>query len=195
MENQKKTKSEIEVLSEGLKDSEKLKKDLNQPINRLQKLEKELKECQREKAEFLKGWQRSRADFLNYKKEEAERIKEFLEYGNESLILEILPILDSFEEASRLNFLPENLEEQEKEKINQIIQGFLQIKKQLEDFLKGQGLQRIEVLEKQFDPNFHEALEQVEIRDKSPGTIIEEVQAGYMYKGRLLRPARVKVAR
>ena len=60
---------------------------------------KELTECLKQKEEYLKGWQRARADFLNYKKEEAERVKGILKYANEDLILKILPVLDNFEKV------------------------------------------------------------------------------------------------
>lgn len=154
---------------------------------KIEDLKKKLEDCEKLKQDYLAGWQRSRADFLNYKKEEAERIKGLLEYGNESLILELLPILDNFEKAAKE--LPGNLKD------NDYVEGLLQIRKQIEDFLKGQGIEKIEVLGKNFDPNFHEVLEEIEHKNKEPGTVIEQVQAGYMFKGKLLRPAKVKVVR
>jgi len=146
---------------------------------------RELEECQKLKEEYLAGWQRARADFLNYKKEEMERIGEFFKYANLNLILKFLPILDNFEIAEKK--LPENL----KADVN--IKGFLQIKNQILDFLKNQGVEEIKSIGEKFDPNFHEVVEEVEVKDKEPGTIIEEIQKGYKINGRLLRPARIKV--
>ena len=160
-----------------------------------EELHKKIEELEKQKSEYLAGWQRSRADFLNYKKEEIERIEEILKYGGEEFILKILPILDNFDLAARQTFPLENLSGQEKEKINQVIQGFLQIKNQLEDFLKNQGVEEVKTTGEKFDPNIHEATEQVELKGKESGIIIEEIQKGYKINGRLLRPAKVKVVK
>ena len=145
---------------------------------------KKLAECQKEKDEYLKGWQRARADFLNYKKEEAERVKGILKYANEDLVFKILPILDNFEKAGES--VPDDLKD------NQYLKGILQIKIQLRDLLKNQGVKEIESLGKKFDPNFHEVVEEVEKEGES-GTIIEEIQKGYLIEDKLIRPSRVKV--
>ena len=124
------------------------------------------------------------------------RIREILKYANIDLILKILPILDNFEKAAHQNFLPENLSGQEKEKINQVNQGYLQIKRQLQDFLKNQGVEEIKSLNEKFDPNFHEIVEPAlaeAAAGKESGTIIEEVQKGYLLNGKVLRPAKVKI--
>jgi len=161
----------------------------------IEDLKKQIEEYQKQKEEYLAGWQRERADFLNYKKEEMERIKGFMVYAGMELVLKILPILDNFEIATRQNFPSENLSGQEKERIKKVIEGFLQIKRQLQDFLKSQGVEEIKAIGEKFDPNFHEAIGQVEAKDKQPGTIIEEIQKGYKINGRLLRPAKVKVTK
>ena len=135
----------------------------------------------------MKGWQRARADFLNYKKEEAERMKKILEYANEDLVLKILPILDNFEKAEE--------EASNEFKNNQYFKGILQIKNQLQDFLKNQGVREIESLGKKFDPNLHEAVEEVEMKDKESNLVIEEVQKGYLLEDKLLRPAKVRISK
>ena len=153
----------------------------------IEKLKKEIEECQRLKNEYLAGWQRERADFLNYKKDEMERISEILKYANEGLILKFLPILDNFEIAEKK--LPEELKE------NDNVKGLLMIKKQIFEFLKSQGLEEIKSEGEKFDPHFMEVLEEVEIKDKESGVVIEEVQRGYKINGRLLRPAKVKITK
>lgn len=150
-------------------------------------LKKQLEECQKQKDEYLAGWQRARADFLNHKKGEIERIEEILKYAGEELILGILPILDNFDLAEKK--LPENLKKEED------VRGLLQIRFQIQDFLKNQGVEEIESLGKKFDPNFQEAIEEVETNDKDSGLVVEEIQKGYKMNGRLLRPARVKVSK
>ena len=156
-------------------------------IEELKKLREKLDECQKLKDEYLAGWQRARADFLNYQKEELERIGELIKYADTGLILKILPILDNFELAEKK--LPENL----KADVN--VKGILQIKNQILDFLKNQGVEEIKSVGERFDPNFHEVIESVEVKDKESGVVIEEIQKGYKIHGRLLRPAKVRVTK
>lgn len=159
----------------------------------IEELRKELEECEKQKCEYLSCWQRERADFLNYKKGELERVGELLKCANEGFILKTITILDNFEIAARQNFPSENLSGQEKERIKKVIEGFLQIKKQLQDFLKAQGVEEIKSIGEKFNPNFHEVIGEVEVKDKEKGIIIEEIQKGYKINGRLLRPAKVKI--
>ena len=147
---------------------------------------KELEKCEKEKEEYLAGWQRARADFLNYKKDETERTQQALRGQNEDLILEILLVLDSFERAE---------EGVEKEKDNKFIKGFLQIKAQLQGFLNYQKVEEIEAVGKKFDPSFHEAIAEVENAKEESGIVIEELQKGYMLNGKVLRPAKVKISK
>lgn len=149
--------------------------------------QKKIEECEKLKDEYLAGWQRARADFLNYKKEEMERIGELLKYGNEEFVLKILPILDNFEIAEKK--LPEDLKKDDN------VKGLLMPKSQLQDFLKSQGLEEIKSIGEKFDPNFHEIVEGVEMKDKESGIIIEEIQKGYTINGRLLRPAKIKISK
>ena len=150
-------------------------------------LKQKLEECEKSRDEYLAGWQRAKADFLNYKKEEAERTKEILDYVQKEFILRILPILDNF-------YLAEN-QVSEDLKNNADVDGLLKIKNQFQEFLKNQGIEEIETNEKEFDPNFHEAVEQVEVKGKDSNIIIEEIEKGYILKGKVIRPARVKVSK
>jgi molecular chaperone GrpE len=166
-------------------------------------LKKKLEECEKKSSDYLAGWQRAKADFINYKKQELKRLEDFLKYAEQGFLLNILPILDNFEITEKK--LPEEL----KDEAN--VKGMLQIKNQIIDFLKTQGIEEIKSVGEKFDPNFHEAVEQIKEKDKEPGTImgeedksssstfpsgqvIEEVQKGYKINGQLLRPAKVKVA-
>jgi len=164
---------------------DKIKKDA--PEQSDEKLS-ELEELKNKSEEYLNGWKRERADFLNYKKEEAERISSLVKYSNEDLILKLIPILDNFNLASK------HISDQ----------GFLQIKKQLEDLLAKEGIEAIEVLDKPFDPNTMEIVAEV---DRGPASIHvpadaegsgvakEEVQKGYTLNGKLIRPAKVKITK
>jgi molecular chaperone GrpE len=150
-------------------------------------LEKQLAECQRLKDQYLAGWQRARAELLNYKKEEMERIGNLIKYASEGLILKILPILDNFEIAEKK--LPKEL------KNDKNIKGILQIKTQLQEFLRNQGVEEIKCVGEKFDPQFHEVVEEIEVKDKEPGIVVEEVQKGYKFHERVLRPAKVKISK
>lgn len=153
----------------------------------IEKLKKQLEDCQKQKEEYLAGWQRSRADFINYKKEEKDRITQLSSYFNTDLILKLLPILDNLNLAEKK--IPENLRK------NENIKGLLQIKIQIQDFLKNQGVKEIESLGKKFDPNLHEVVGEVEIKDQESGIIIEEAQKGYLLNNEVIRPAKVKISK
>jgi len=159
-----------------------IKKELN-----IEELKKQLEECRKLKDEYLAGWQRERAELLNYKKEEMERIGEILKYADVGLVLKVLPILDNFEMAEKN--LPENLKNDEN------VKGILQIKNQILDFLKSQEVEEIKSIGEKFDPNFMEVVEVIETKDKESGIVVEETQKGYKINGRLLRPAKVKVTK
>jgi len=165
---------------EGLKKEKEKEKEFKD-------LEKQFTECQRLKDQYLAGWQRARAELLNYKKEEMERVGNLIKYALEGLILKILPILDNFEIAEKK--LPPEL------KKDKNIEGFLQIKTQLQDFLKSQEVEEIKCVGERFNPQFHEVIEEVKLENKEPGIVLEEVQKGYKLHERVLRPAKVKISK
>ncbi|MGB9608191.1 MAG: nucleotide exchange factor GrpE [bacterium] len=135
----------------------------------------------RELEEYKNALIQLRADFENYKKRTARHFEEIGEFAKSELLKKILPIVDDFERA--LSF--EN---------NPYAEGMRMIYRQLVEFLQKEGVEKMETVGKEFDPNLHEAVGWVESEDKE-GIVVEEVQTGYTYRGKLLRPARVKVAR
>jgi molecular chaperone GrpE len=169
------------------KDEDKNKREDKDKEKKEEKEPDLLAECQKQKEEYLAGWQRARADLLNYKKEEIERIGELLKLASQEFSLKLLPVLDNFETAEKV--IPKELKEDGNFK------GLLMIKAQLQDFLKNQGLEEIKSIGESFDPNFHEVVEEAEIKDKASGLIVEEVQKGYKIGNRLLRPAKVKIVK
>jgi len=164
---------------------EKRKKESSK--EKIKELEEKIKKCEEEKSEYLTGWQRARADYLNFKKSETERIREIIENANEELILKILPILDNLELAEE--GLPEDLKD------NDYTKGILQIKRQFQDVLKQEGIEEIKAVGEKFDPNFHDVVEEVEKKGITPGTIIKEIQKGYTLNGKVIRPSKVKVSK
>ena len=134
------------------------------------------------------GWKRTQADFENYRKRtEQDRIN-LCTTANLDLIVKILPVLDNFRRASL--HIPENLQE------NDWTKGILMIEKHLEDILIQEGLIKIAVKPgHQFDPNLHEAISYEENKDFKSEQIITSVEEGYKLGDKIIRPAKVRVAK
>lgn len=138
-----------------------------------------------EKQDLMNTLVRRQADFENFKKRvEKERHAE-RRRGAEMLVEHILPVLDAFDRA--LAGSDESTSEEYRK-------GFELIRRQLWDMLAKQGLKRIETVGKAFDPHFHHAIERVETTDYGDGVVIGELQPGYLFHDRVLRPAMVRVA-
>ena len=148
--------------------------------------ESNLQECEKLRDEYLSGWQRSKADFLNYKKEEVERVEAITGYVRSKMILNALSIFDAMEKAKE--HISVDLEKSE------WFEGFLQIEKQFNDFLKQEGVEEIKAIGEQFNPELHEAIEQVDA-DGESGMVVEVLQKGYTINEKLLRPAKVRVSK
>ncbi|MCK9393963.1 MAG: nucleotide exchange factor GrpE [Candidatus Paceibacterota bacterium] len=148
-------------------------------------LKEDLNELQMKNKEVFAGWQRTEADFLNYKNREFERLDE-LNFRIKKNILEgLLPVLDNFDLAEKAI--------SEDEKKNNNIKGLLLIKKQLDYFLKSIGLEEILTIGMPFDSLTSEAIEEVDMGQE--GVVVEEIQKGYKMNGRVIRPAKVKISR
>lgn len=150
-----------------------------------EKLKKEIEECEKQKQEYLAGWKRERADFLNYKKDEVERLGRVIDISKEEIISELLPILDNICLAEEK--LPKDL------KNDCWVEGMLKIKAQINDFFKKEGVKDIESLGKSFDPHTQEAMERIEGKGSESGIVAEVIQKGYTLNGRVIRPAKVKI--
>jgi len=138
-----------------------------------------------EKQELMDTLVRRQADFENYRKRvEKERHLE-RHRGAESLVEHILPVLDAFDRALAGSGDGANAEYRK---------GFELIRKQLWDALAKQGLKRVESVGKEFNPHFHHAIETVETSEYADGVVIGELQPGYLFHERVLRPAMVRVA-
>lgn len=168
-------------------DLDNIKQSDNVRNEEVPKEESELNRCMRELQEYLTGWQRAKADFVNYKNEEAKRLEDTARFMTRSLVSDILPVLDSFDLAC------EHWEQ--KSGSEQDVKGILLIRTQLLDILKKRGVQAIACHKGDpFNPELHEALGEVE-SDFPEGTIAEESQTGYMLQGNVIRPARVRLAK
>ncbi|MCU0653236.1 MAG: nucleotide exchange factor GrpE [Candidatus Pacebacteria bacterium] len=163
--------------------------DINKDENEVPVLpaEGKLEECEKKCEEYLNGWKRAKADFINYKNEENKHLADIAKYTRHNYIYSLLPMLDNLELTVRQ--MPPELRE------NSHVKGLLMVKIQLEDYLKTNGAEAIASVGEKFDPNLHEVAQAVDAPEAESGTVVEEVQKGYMIDGNLLRPAKVKVAK
>ena len=155
--------------------------------------ENNIESIKKQAEEYLNGWKRAKADYLNLKKEMETQNKEVKEWLSKIFLLPMLDIMDSFNKAFAdvsVNF-----------KTEAWVEGIEGIKKQFEDFLKAQGVEVIKAVGEKFDPLTHEAIESVDLPAEGglpaqageSGRIIEEVRRGYLINNEVLRPAKVKV--
>jgi len=151
----------------------------------LEQLKKKTGDLEKKSAEYLEGWKRARAEFLNYKKEEMERIAGILKYANEEFILKMFPLIDNLEKAEK--HIPQEFKD------NDWVKGVLQINSKFRDFLEKEGVKEMKVVGEKFNPEFHESVGEGE--GKEPGVIIEEIEKGYFINGHVLRPAKVKISK
>lgn len=146
----------------------------------------EMRKLVAEKQELMDTLVRRQADFENYRKRVEKERQHDRHRGVESLIEGILPVLDAFDRA---------LETGDDPRYAEYRKGFELIQKQLWDLLAKQGVERIDAVGKQFDPHLHHAIESVETTEHEEDTVIAELQPGYTFHDRVLRPAMVRVAK
>lgn len=139
----------------------------------------EIEQLKKEKNEYLAGWKRAKADLLNYKKEEAERQQKWGWVIRAEFASKILPALDSLDRA---------------EQSMKSDKGFVQIAKQLRKAFADQGIEEIKAQGGQFNPELHEAVQEVQDGGK-PGQVAQVVEKGYSIEGYILRPAKVKITK
>lgn len=153
----------------------------------LKKLRADLKVAKKEKEEYLTGWQKERADFVNYKKQEEERHANFSEAMRERILTRFLTVMDSF-----------NMAFANKEAWEQVSKnwraGIEYIYSQMNNIFEEYGVKPIGEVGEPFDPNIHQSLE-VEETDKKEldHTVSAVIQKGYKLGERVMRPARVNV--
>ncbi len=158
------------------------------PVEKIKGLKEKLKDCQAEKQDYLTNWQIERADFLNYKKDEAARVQRAAAYMREEFTGELLPVLDSYDMAFA------NKEAWEKVDKNWRI-GVEYIHQQLIKVLSDYGVTEISSKEGEaFDPKLHQSMEAIETSEKEKDhSIARHIQKGYKTVDRIIRPARVAV--
>ena len=178
---------DIELVSDGEEGKSSFDKKSEESV--IQELKEKLKICGKERQEYLEGWQRAKADFINARRDEEKAKVEFRKFANEDVLLQILPVLDSFEVAFSNKAA---WEETPKEWRN----GVEYIHAQLKKVLEKNGFSELRPLGESFNPLLHESVELVKTDQKGEdGVILEVAQSGYTLHGKVVRGARVKVGR
>ena len=147
----------------------------------------QLETAQQEAAESKAGWQRTAADFANYRRRTEQDREQNLGLANEALLSKLLAIVDDFDRA--IAQLPEDLTR------SPWVDGIVAIDRKLRLLLDSEGLTPIEAVGEQFDPHLHEAIVQEETNKVPEGTVTAELQRGYRLRDRVLRPSLVAVAK
>ncbi|WP_046214695.1 nucleotide exchange factor GrpE [Paenibacillus wulumuqiensis] len=129
---------------------------------------------------------RAQADFDNFRRRTQKEKEELAKYASAQLITELIPVIDNFERAMATR--PENPE------LKSFSKGVDMIFRQLSDVLKNTGLTPMEAVGQPFNPEFHQAVMQVESDEYEEGIVVEELQKGYVLKDKVIRPAMVKVS-
>jgi molecular chaperone GrpE len=152
---------------------------------RIEQLERQLAEVQAKNEEHLYNWQRSAADFSNYKRRTDDERAQLSQFSTAILIGRLLSVLDDFDRA---------LENVPPEAHDAWIEGVKLTERKLRNVLESEGVTPIEAIGQAFDPNLHEAVAHEETTEHRDNEVIGEVQRGYRLHDRVLRPSLVRVA-
>lgn len=155
--------------------------------DRSDRLKEQLEQVRAEAEKNLAGWQRAQADYANLKRDSEKRGAELFALANAAFMAEILPVYNHFKLA--LKHLPKEQADQD------WVIGIEQIAKQFQEFLKKYQVEEVATVGKKFDPAIHEAVAHETKDGFESDVIFEEVQPGYLVDGKLLNPAKVKVAK
>ncbi len=151
------------------------------------KLRAELKKIRKEKEEYLTGWQRAKADYVNLQKDEASKLKDIRSFVTTRLVEDLLPALDSFDMAFSNKEAWEKVDENWRN-------GVEYIHKQFDQVLEGYGVIKINQVDVPFDPVLHESIESIPTDDQAMDHIIASItQSGYKMGDKVIRPARVTI--
>lgn len=190
-EEEKEELEEVTEVEETIEEvTEKVQEADEKPAKEKKKI-KELKEqiasLELELANVKNEMLLDRAELENFKRRtNDERIKD-RKYANQSLLSDMINVIDIFDKAVSSNT--------EDELLKKYLLGFKMINMQLQQVMNDYGVQKIKDLGEKFNPNIHQAVETVEVEGVEEGQVVEVVMQGYMYKDRVLRPSMVKVSK
>lgn len=166
-------------------DKKQIKKDKKEKKDKAKQEITELHEKVKQLEQKVLG---EKAELINYRKRKDEEVSYMLKYANEDMVKEILPMVDNFERAIKLD--DDNLEDS----LSKFLEGFKMIYCHLIQVLESFGVKAIDGNNKTFDPTYHEAIMTEAREGVEPGTVLEVMQKGYLLKDKVIRPAMVKVS-
>jgi molecular chaperone GrpE len=154
-------------------------------LEEIEQTRRELDETKAKAEEHLYNWQRSAADFANYRRRNEEERGVMAQFANAALISKLLAVLDDFDRA--LDNVPEDAHES-------WVEGVRLVERKLRGLLESEGVTAIEAVGQPFDPNLHEAVVHEETTARPDNEVIGELQRGYRLHDRVIRPSLVRVA-
>lgn len=140
-----------------------------------------------ERDAYYDKYVRAHAEFENAKKRMEKDKVDFAKFANECFIMDFLPIIDSLEMSEK--------HIKEAKDFKAVQEGVDMIHVQIQKFLKDIGVEKVKSVGEKFDPHLHEAMETIDSKDKEEGLIVEELKPGYLFNGKLIRPASVKIVK
>ncbi len=153
----------------------------------VKKLREKLKDAEEKSREYLTGWQKAKADLVNLRKEDEKRLGERVKYAEEALILDLLPVIDSFEMAFANKEAWEALPKEWRVGVEYIHNGLLST-------LGKYGAKILDPVGEDFNPETQEAVETVPVVDESRnGKVVQVIQKGFMMHDKIIRTVKVKV--
>ncbi len=150
-------------------------------------VEQQLDDERKKAEEYLDNWRRTAAEFANYKKRVEKEKADYGQYANSALLAKLLDVMDGFDAAFKA--IPEQFRNEP------WVEGIRLTEQKLRRVLETEGVKPIEAQGKDFDPNYHEAMFYEPTPGEPEGRVTGEFQRGYLLGDRVLRPARVKVAK
>ena len=153
------------------------------------KYKKEIDELKLANKKLEEDFLVAKADLVNYRKRKDDEITRMLKFCNEDLIKQMLPILDNFERAIKLD--DDNLEDE----VSKFLEGFKMIYCNMQNVMENFEVKAIDGSNKPFDPVYHNAIMMEKKEGVESGMVLEVLQKGYIYKDKVIRPAMVKVSK
>lgn len=159
---------------------------LDQALAQIDQLAKELEECKKQSDEYLNGWKRAKADYVNFKQDQEKHSKDLAKFASLSSLMGYIPLVEHMRTA--FQYLPEEL------KTSEWVKGVEHIYSQMKEFLKSMGVEeQTGLVGKKFNPGEHQAVGQEQRDDFEDDIVTQELSAGYTFKGSVIAPAKVIV--
>ncbi len=176
-----------EALAEETESTDEETEEAQEADQDIARMQQELETARSENAAAADMMLRLAAEMDNYKKRSLKERESLIKYGCQSIVQELLPILDNFERAIESG--------NKSRELDSFLEGVIMIFKQMSDALERNGISKIDAVGEAFDPNIHEAVMQVNSEEYPENIVVEELQKGYMLHDRVIRPAMVTVSR